>query len=193
MRLCSAITARYNWRIEELSIGHTELAQLWAVNPRTVKREMRRLQDMGILVCIRAGVRGRVGAYRLNHARIAEFTRPCWQAIGADFEDRMSSLAGERTVVRVDFSPAPDPKPMDPGGTWGAVRRRLQAEHGGIFDSWFAKLVQDPLQGDTLVLRAPNSFVCRYIETHFSALLSAAVTAEMPTADGRARPIKLVC
>ena len=43
MRLTALITARYNWRLEEVSVGQDELARLWAVNLRTVKREMKRL------------------------------------------------------------------------------------------------------------------------------------------------------
>jgi hypothetical protein len=55
-RLMVLITARYNWRVEEVSIGHIEMARLWAVNDRTVKREMKRLLQMGVLICIRPGV-----------------------------------------------------------------------------------------------------------------------------------------
>ena len=61
MRLNALITARYNWRLEEVSVGQVELARLWSINERTVKREMKRLIGMGILSCIRPGVRGRVG------------------------------------------------------------------------------------------------------------------------------------
>ncbi|WP_432816563.1 hypothetical protein [Sulfitobacter sp. JB4-11] len=129
MRLCALITARYNWRIEEVSVGHAELARLWAVNDRTVKREMKRLMQMGVLTCIRPGVRGRVGAYRLNYRRIYEMSRPHWIMVGPDFEDRMIEVSGERTVVRVDFQ---QPKPAVPHlvsdtgqGTWGAVRRMV--------------------------------------------------------------------
>jgi len=196
MRLNAMITARYNWRIEEISIGHIELARLWGVNDRTVKREMKRLLAMGVITCIRPGVRGRVGAYRLNYRGIYEFTKPCWQSVGPDFEDRMMEMSGARTVVKVDFHVVPDPAPATTqeisSGTWGAVRRRLKAEHPALFDSWFAKLVQHEVGENTLSLRAPNTFVSRYIETHFATKLSNAVNAEMPTQDGRPRQITLV-
>ena len=35
MRLNALITARYNWRLEEVSVGQVELARLWSVNERT--------------------------------------------------------------------------------------------------------------------------------------------------------------
>ena len=127
MRLSALITARYNWRIEEVSIGHAELARLWGVNDRTVKREMKRLMAMGVLLCIRPGVRGRVGAYRLNYARIYALSRPLWACVGSDFEGRMIEVSGERTVVTVNFQPSETPKPRlvsdQNTGTWGAVRR----------------------------------------------------------------------
>lgn len=195
-RLITLITARYNWRIEEVSIGHSEMARLWAVNERTVKREMKRLLQMGVISCVRPGVRGRVGAYRLNYRRIYEFSRACWAAVGSDFEDRMMELSGERTVVKVDFQGAVPNKlelvPSASTGTWGAVRQRLKAEHPQLFESWFAKLVQDGVGDNTLILRAPNGFVSRYIETHFAAKLARAVDAEMPTVDGSPRTITLI-
>jgi DNA-binding Lrp family transcriptional regulator len=197
MRLMLLITARYNWRVEEVSVGHAELARLWAVNNRTVKREMKRLLEMGVITCIRPGVRGRVGAYRLNYRRIYALSQPCWSAIGPDFEDRMMEMSGARTVVKVDFNAAQTPhlKPVSdeiPAGSWGAVRRRLKAEHPTLFESWFAKLVQDTIEDHTLTLRAPNRFVSRYIETHFATKLARAVDAEMPTKDGAPRQIVLV-
>jgi len=82
LRLTALITARYNWRLDEVCVGHEALAQMWAVNTRTVKREMKRLMDWGVLLCIRPGVRGRVGAYRLNYARIYELSRPVWAQVG---------------------------------------------------------------------------------------------------------------
>lgn len=196
MRLAALITARYNWRIEEVSVGHAELARLWGVNERTVKREMKRLLGMGVVTCIRPGVRGRVGAYRLNYARIYELSRPLWPSVGSDFEDRMIEVSGERTVVAVNFQPAEAPKPRlvaERGtGTWGAVRRRLQAEHPALFESWFAKLVQERAGDHELTLRAPNGFVSRYIETHFGQMLALVIDAEMPTPDGLPRKVMII-
>lgn len=192
-RLCVLITARYNWRVEEVRIGHTELARLWAVNERTVKREMKRLMQMGVLTCVRPGVRGRVGAYRLNYSVIYAMSRPVWEAVGADFEDRMQEVSGGKTVVKVDFQTAPQKPPAHiSNGTWAAAQRRLKATHPGIFDNWFAKLVQERVNERTVTLRAPNSFVSRYIETHFADHLAEAVNAEMPCTDGRPRAITIL-
>lgn len=193
-RLTSIITARYNWRLDEITIGQPELARIWAVNERTVKREMKRLMASGILVCIRPGVRGRVGAYRLNYKQVYELSRAVWALIGPDFERRMVETAGERTVVQVSFKPklvaAPDK--AEKSGTWGAVRRRLQAGDQATFDSWYAKLAQDSIDEGSLTLRAPNKFVARYIEVHFSKQLADAVALEMPTETNLPRRIVLI-
>lgn len=182
MRLTAIITARYNWRLDEITVGHDELARLWAVNSRTVKREMKRLTSAGVLICLRPGVRGRVGAYRLNYRRIYELSREVWAEIGSDFEDRMVELSGERNVVKVDFQPkivAAQPE-IARQGTWGAVRQLLKAQDTAMFESWFAKLVQEKLDDEAIVLRAPNSFVARYIETHLAKQLADAVNQGMP-------------
>ena len=44
LRLIALITARYNWQRDELSVGQSEMARIWGVHDRTVKREVRRLQ-----------------------------------------------------------------------------------------------------------------------------------------------------
>ena len=54
MRLMSLITTRYNWQRDELSMGQAEIAKLWNVETRTVKREMAKLRSLGWLVEKRA-------------------------------------------------------------------------------------------------------------------------------------------
>lgn len=45
LRLMALVTARYNWQRDELAVGQAEIARLWAVDDRTVKRDMARLQQ----------------------------------------------------------------------------------------------------------------------------------------------------
>ncbi len=44
LRLMSLITTRYNWQRNELTMGQKEIARLWCVDERTVKRDMARLR-----------------------------------------------------------------------------------------------------------------------------------------------------
>ena len=78
LRLMTLVTARYNWNRDELAVGQREIARLWSVDERTVKREMAKLRALGLLVVHRQGARGRVTQYGLSVERILETTEPIW-------------------------------------------------------------------------------------------------------------------
>ena len=50
LRLIALVTARYNWARDELTVGQREMARMWSVDERTVKRELKRLTTAGVLV-----------------------------------------------------------------------------------------------------------------------------------------------
>ena len=52
------ITTRYNWQRDELTMGQGEIARLWSVDDRTVKREMARLAGAGLAGAEAAGRAG---------------------------------------------------------------------------------------------------------------------------------------
>ena len=196
MRLSAMVTARYNWRLDEISIGQAELARLWAVNERTVKREMKRLTQGGWIMCLRPGVRGRVGAYRLNYTRIYELTQPSWPAVGRDFADRMEEMSGARRVVKVDFSATPPkavPLSVVPEGKtgWPAVARRLQQTHPELYESWFAKLKEGNKVPGDLNLVAPNAFVAGYVETHLLRFVQEAAAVEAKASQNQVPRVQL--
>ena len=189
-RLIVLVTARYNWRADEVSVGQADLARLWAVDARTVKREVKRLTEAGILLRIRAGVRGRVAAYRLNLAEIAARSMAVWGDVGPDFAARMAELMpATAKVVPLHPGPAaPDTAKADTaetdgedgqGGDWAAVRRRLRVEDPALFASWFDGLRYLGREGDAVVLAAATPFVGRYVETHLARRLSEAISAEL--------------
>jgi len=60
IRLMTLVTARCNMRSGEMTVGRRETARLWGVDERTIKREVARLRDTGLLVLRRTGGRGRV-------------------------------------------------------------------------------------------------------------------------------------
>ena len=111
-RLIALVTARYDWRLDEVSIGQAELARMWSVDVRTVKREVQRLAAHGLLTIKRAGCRGRVATYQLGHSRIEELTRDAWPLVGPDFEARMAEQRGnapDRTnQLNLQFSAGDD-------------------------------------------------------------------------------------
>lgn len=190
LRLIVLITARYNWLRNELSIGQADMAQIWGVDPRTAKREVKRLVTSGLLDVVRPGVRGRVASYRLNLAVLEQRSRPVWDAVGSDFAERAGRLMTRKAdsatdnVLRVDFVSSRDPHAQDerpgtvdgcPDPRWQAVLDRLARAQPEAFANWFCRLALDDAHGGIVRLRAPNAFVGRYIETHLTAPLEAAV------------------
>lgn len=181
MRLIALVTARYNWRIDEVCVGQRDMARMWSVNERTVKREIKRLTEAGVLICTRAGVRGRVGAFRLNYRRIAEMSAPCWSRVGPDFEARMSERhpARDVTVVQLSAYIQPDEPPGSSAKTpWARIMGRLSKEHPSAFGSWFSRLSYLGNDHETLTLKAPSTFIQRYVETHLMDVLAASVEQE---------------
>lgn len=187
MRLIAVVTARYNWRTDELVVGQRDLARMWSVNERTVKREMKRLTGLQVLVCKRPGVRGRVGAYRLNQPRIAELSRECWALVGPDYEDRMRTRY-RQTEVKVVQLQAYAEKAQDAGvsakpGTWEKAMAQLAREDPHRFEAWFSKLQFVGFDSGVLSVRCDSRFAQRYIEVHFLSVLLTAIEAELGPID----------
>ena len=90
LRLMSLVTTRYNWQRNELSMGQEDIARLWSVDLRTVKREMAKLRAIGWLVETRGAARGRVALHAIDLALIMADTREVWANIGTDFIDRQT-------------------------------------------------------------------------------------------------------
>lgn len=177
-RLATLVTARYNWRLDEVSAGHRELARLWSVDERTVKREIKRLGTARLLVCVRPGVRGRVAAYRLNVGEIAARSADHWSCVGPDFAERMAGLTPEPArVVRLHVDR--EEQAAGQGGDWRAVRRRLREQDPALFANWFDRLQFVGREDGEVVLRAATPFIGRYVETHLARILSSAIEAEL--------------
>jgi predicted transcriptional regulator len=175
LRLVALVTARYNWQSDEFCVGQRDLARMWSVNERTVKREIKRLIDSGLIVCKRQGVRGRVGAYALNHSRIAELSRNSWSLVGPDFDLRMRErhkADASKVVAICDFRKDIDVAPAQAErGTWASAMANLRAEAPNLYHAWLSKLELVRFEHGVLELRATSSFVQRYVETHHMKLL----------------------
>lgn len=183
MRLMVLITTRYNWQRDELTMGQREIARLWCVDERTVKRDMARLRDLGWIVVKRQGARGRVSTLGLGLERILLDTRPDWSHIGDDFVARMSpdTIIATDPINVVPFRRQSDPQ--DIGCTvWAEIRAILQAEDPALFDAWFKPLAHlNEGQGGMLHLEAPSRFHATYIRTHLLGRLQTAARRNDPT------------
>lgn len=175
MRLISLVTARYNWQQDELCVGQREMARMWSVNERTVKREIKRLTEARVLICKRAGVKGRVARYRLNIQRIVELSQPCWALVGPDFEARMQARHGEPSVKVVALKDyVPDTRPVAAESPWERTCQRLSETDPAMYQAWFAKVDFHGFEAGTLRLRVPSRFAERYIATHLMGPLAGA-------------------
>ncbi len=177
LRFVTLITARYNWRQGVLTVGQREIARLWAVDERTVKREMAKLRELGWLVLESPARRGRVAGYALDMIAIRAATRDAWIRVGSDFDTRMRGLPEPGGTV-VPFPQRPETSPGEPAteagiadDAWGQTRAILQAEDPAVFATWFDALKSPGRAGECLILVAPSAFHATYVRTHYSERL----------------------
>lgn len=178
LRLIALITSRYNWALDEASIGHEELMRLWGVSRRTVIRDVEKLRSAGLLVQTRAARRGRVGAYRLGHERLAALAEPFRHMMSSDLSERFGSpetaqpSAGQGVVVAFH-------RPETPAaGTLHATFRSALSNHltEATLTRWF-----DPMRCETtgacMEVTAPSAFHADYVERAFGDRLRHAAAS----------------
>ena len=181
LRLITLIVARYNWAAGELAVGQREVARLWGVDERTVKREFARLRALGLLVPVAAAARGRVAVHALDLAALDRLTAAAWEAVGPDYARRMAEGAragpgegrGEPVAGRVVPFPA-----GEGGGLWARVLGRLRAEDPALARAWFEPLSEGPRSQGCLALVAPGAFHADYVRTHHLGRIAAALAQE---------------
>lgn len=173
LRICLLITARYNWQRNELSIGREEIARLWSVDERTVKREMSRLRTMGWIAVKRPGARGRVSVYELDLKQMMLDTRATWPLLGADFADRINQEPKAESNV-VPFQNPAVPRPEQAEDTWSLVQAALHARDPELWSSWFRHLTEADRAGGRAILLAPSRFMADYIASQWTGRLLAA-------------------
>jgi hypothetical protein len=190
-RMVLLITARYNWRLDEFTVGQRDLARMWNVTDRTVKREIKYWLERKMVICKRQGVRGRVGAYRLNYPEIYRLSEPYWSCVGPDFDERMQSSHPAKTakVVAIDFLArgrleesnvrGAEPENGRDTNTWRATCSRIKELHPARFESWIATLSFLGDDKHVVRLEAPTRFAARYIETHLQPILLEAIEATL--------------
>jgi len=188
LRLMALITTRYNWQRDELTMGQTEIARLWAVDQRTVKRDMARLRELGWIVVKRPGARGRVSVLGISFTNIMRDTQPSWPNIGPDFIARMGSTAGvadnqddqDTTIVpfrRRQVSTATT-------DCWANACAFLAQNNPSQFDAWIAPLTDEGIEGGQLILIAPSRFHASYVRTNLMERLVTAVRTVDPSLRG---------
>ncbi len=176
LRLMALITTRYNWQRDELAVGQREIARLWCVDERSVKREMARLRALGWVVVKQQGARGRVSVLRLDLDRIMLDTRGEWQNIGPDYVARIGGAGGSDAGPDTgNVVPLRRAEAMPAEGVWAEARARLAGEDRALYDAWFAGLAEAGVADGCLTLFAPTRFHATYVQTHLHERLRVAV------------------
>lgn len=173
LRLIALITTRYNWASNELTMGQKEIARLWSVDARTVKREMAKLRALEWVTLKHQGARGRVATHQISFEKILGDTRSSWDKVGPDFSERvggMIEMVPRSKILQVDFG-AKIAMPKAQDETWGDLCKALYANDPQKFDNWYARLEFIAKENGSLVVRAPSRFVAQYVETHLAGEL----------------------
>ena len=180
LRIMTLITTRYNWRSNELSIGREEIARLWSVNERTVKREMAKLRSAGWIAVKRPAARGRVAVYELDLKQIMLDTMEAWPVIGTDFQERMQQKP-ERDTNVVPFQSKPSNPPPQGEDVWAQVQSILHERDPELWSSWFKHLNEAERAGGLATLIAPTRFMADYIAQKWSGRVLAAYSRVDPS------------
>lgn len=176
LRLICLITARYNWQSNELSVGQGEIARLWSVDLRTVKREMAVLRSRGWLVEKRGAARGRVTLYGLGIDQIMLDTKQDWGRIGTDLVARLDLPFAQEMPMPSNVVPfAPNPATPPDATVWGQAQALLFAKQPTAFAAWIAGLTLVSNEAGHIVLKAPSVFHASYVSTHQAANILAAL------------------
>lgn len=184
LRLMSLITTRYNWQRNELTMGQSEIARLWCVDLRTVKRELAKLRAMGWLVETRPAARGRVACHALDLGSIMSDTSSSWANIGPDFIDRQNmAMPKEEPSNVVPFQAAAYQLPTD-GSLWSLAQQAFQKQDAAAHSAWIARMVEVERNGGVLCLLAPSRFHKTYVETHLADRLLGILRRLDPTLSG---------
>ncbi len=182
LRLMTLITARYNWAKDELVVGRRELARLWCVTERTVKREMAVLRTLGWLEVKRPSARNRITAYRIRFDVILRDSCHAWPNVGPDFQERLATTQEPSSSV-VPFpklNTQTDVTPMPGQGGWTQACSAFEAHDKSLYSAWIAPLKPIQRQGSVLVLLAPSRFHAHYVSQHLLARLSHYVCQSDP-------------
>jgi hypothetical protein len=178
LRLITLIVARYNWAADELAVGQREIAALWSLDERSVKRDIGRLKTLGWITVKRPAARGRVAVYGLQIVDIVETTRPVWDRVGSDFVARMSGTGEAPEAPRTNVISFP--VPATEAGLWPRMQALLYREDPNLYGAWFAALVADPVADGALVLNAPTRFHAAFIQGNHLLRLAKLATAMDP-------------
>lgn len=188
LRLSLLITARFNWRKGVFAVGQKELARMWGVTERTVKREMAELRARGWIEVAIPAARGRVAEHWIHFDAVLGETMRYWTAVGPDFAARLIG-APKPEGQESNVIPLREEAPLlTESGLWSRIANHLRAQDPAVYEAWFSQLVYVDVEQGVLKLMAPTRFLANYISSHYQGHLLGAALAQ----DCLVREIKVI-
>lgn len=196
-RLIALITSRYDWLRGEVSIGHSQLAELWSIDVRSVKRQIAYYADAGLMKKSRAGVRGRVTVYEIDLLKLIATTRPTLAKIGPDLEERLEQFCGAAAQSDSAQESAEkkalgeiNPDRVSEPSSEGALLRPASSSDGedarilsavrcalspSAFERWFKDVTIRKVSSGAIEFLFPTKFTADYVERTFEKQLTTVV------------------
>lgn len=196
-RLIALITSRYDWLRGEVSIGHSQLAELWSIDVRSVKRQIAYYADAGLMKKSRAGVRGRVTVYEIDLLKLIATTRPTLAKIGPDLEERLEQFCGaaaqsdsaQESAEKKALGEINTDRVSEPSSE-GALLRPASSSDGedarilsavrcalspSAFERWFKDVTIRKVSSGAIEFLFPTKFTADYVERTFEKQLTTVV------------------
>lgn len=196
-RLIALITSRYDWLRGEVSIGHSQLAELWSIDVRSVKRQVAYYADAGLMRKSRVGVRGRVTVYEIDLLKLIATTRPTLAKIGPDLEERLDQFYGAavqpesaqdcadtKTLAEINrdrvSETSSDGALLRTANVLGREDARILsalrcALSPSAFERWFRDVTIRKASSGAIEFLFPTKFTADYVERTFEKQLTAVV------------------
>lgn len=192
LRLMTLVAARYDWAADHLDCGLREIATLWQVDERTVKRELAKLRDLGWISLKRPAARGRNAVHQLEASAILDIETPEPAAIET-VEDTTRDIGNTRNEVvssemeqlESSIEESAEVIPFRSGqAIWRCLMNEMAQSHPGLHGSWLLELEARRDHDGTWVLGATSRFRAAYLTSHHLRLIRARLERHDPVLQG---------
>lgn len=177
LRLIALITMRYNWASDSLAIGHDELTRLWKVSKRTVIREIDALRQVGILVVLRAGRKGRVSLYRLDVHALRAASASVLEASAPDVAGRLEGPLPVTSSHGHASAGAPSVRCL-PDDAWSRTLAGLSNTVSASARARWLEPCEAVVDGCVLRVMTDSSFRAAYVARTFGDAIERAAKAQ---------------
>lgn len=192
LRLMTLVAARYDWDADHLDCGLREIATLWQVDERTVKRELAKLRALGWISLKRPAARGRNAVHQLEASAILgieEQPETAIETVEATMQDTPNAPIEAATIEEApreaSIEEGAEVIPFRSGqAIWRCLMNEMAQAHPGLHDSWLVDLEARRDHDGTWVLGATSRFRAAYMTSHHLGLIRTRLQRHDPLLQG---------